>query len=82
MSEVSHYFFQDYRLVDFKVIFMYFDLHMFYISFAVINHLSNVCFIFILDGNSSDEYIKTRCFIRDLFYVSKLYQNYVIITKV
>ena len=32
-------------------------------------------FVFALDGDGADEYIRTRCFIRDLFAVSKLDQN-------
>jgi hypothetical protein len=32
-------------------------------------------FMFALDGDGSDEYIRTRCFIRDLFSVSKLDQK-------
>lgn len=44
--------------------------------FTVLNHLPDLCvFFYSLDGKSCDEYIKTRCFIRELFYVSKLNQK-------
>jgi len=32
-------------------------------------------FVFTLDGDGSDEYIRTRHFIHSLFVVSKLYQK-------